>query len=202
MMLLDKLQAYNVVLASQSPRRQELLAGMGVTFSVLKCDEPERIQSDWTPDEVVRQLAWQKASSVFKTLAHQPLEAGKPYLVIGGDTIVVVDGHILGKPSDRCEAERMLRLLSGRSHEVYSGLCVKRDGRELLACDSAVVTFDELGVEEICYYIDHCRPFDKAGSYGVQEWIGYRGITKLDGSFYTVMGLPTHLLWQMLLNVV
>ena len=197
-MLLDKLKDYRVVLASKSPRRQELLRGMGVDFGICASESEERISPEWTPSEVVRQLASQKADAVFDRLAP---EAGKPLLVIGGDTIVVVEGRLLGKPQDAAEAERMLRTLSSRTHCVYSGLCVRTAAQRLVEHEVAAVTFAPLPDADIAYYVAQYRPFDKAGAYGVQEWIGYRGISRLEGSFYNVMGLPTHLLWEMLEQV-
>ncbi len=194
-MLLDKLKEYSVVLASKSPRRQELLRGMGVGFVVCPSDAQENILSQWQPDEVVRHLASQKADDVYDRLV---TVSEKPLLVIGGDTIVVADGHVLGKPHNPDEAARMLRLLSGRMHRVYSGLCVRTASKNLVDHDVAEVTFAPLTDDDISYYVERYHPLDKAGAYGVQEWIGYRGISRLEGSFYNVMGLPTHLLWNML----
>ena len=194
-MLLDKLKEYSVVLASKSPRRQELLRGMGVGFVVCPSDAQENILPQWQPDEVVRHLASQKADDVYDRLV---TVSEKPLLVIGGDTIVVADGHVLGKPHNPDEAVRMLRLLSGRMHRVYSGLCVRTASKNLVDHDVAEVTFAPLTDDDISYYVERYHPLDKAGAYGVQEWIGYRGISRLEGSFYNVMGLPTHLLWNML----
>ena len=194
-MLLDKLKEYSVVLASKSPRRQELLRGMGVEFVVCPSDAREMILPQWNPDEVVRQLASQKADEVYDRLVP---ESEKQLLVIGGDTIVVADGRVLGKPHDTEEAARMLRLLSGRIHRVYSGICIRTASEKLVDHDVAEVTFAPLSDDDISYYVERYHPLDKAGSYGVQEWIGYRGISRLEGSFYNVMGLPTHLLWNML----
>ena len=194
-MLLDKLKEYSVVLASKSPRRQELLRGMGVEFAVCPSDAREMILPQWNPDEVVRQLASQKADEVYDRLVP---ESEKQLLVIGGDTIVVADGRVLGKPHDTEEAARMLRLLSGRIHRVYSGICIRTASEKLVDHDVAEVTFAPLSDDDISYYVERYHPLDKAGSYGVQEWIGYRGISRLEGSFYNVMGLPTHLLWNML----
>ena len=199
MMLLDKLQSYRVVLASKSPRRKALLAGLGLNFEIFQSDEPEIVRPEWSPEEVVRQLSCQKASHVFSQLSASDPQF--PLLVIGGDTIVVSEGRILGKPANRDEACQMLCSLSGKTHVVHSGLCLMTASGFSCESDTAEVTFDRLENEEIYYYIDHFHPFDKAGSYGVQEWIGYRAISCLKGSFYTVMGLPTHLLWKMLVNM-
>lgn len=197
-MLLDKLKDYKVVLASKSPRRQELLRGMGVEFDVFVSESDEDIQPEWTPSETVRQLSARKAESVYRRLAPS---AEKPLLVIGGDTIVVLGNRFLGKPHDAAEAVQMLRQLSGRTHCVYSGLCVMT-GQSLKLDDVCTeVTFSSLTEEDIDYYVRCYRPFDKAGAYGVQEWIGYRAISHLSGSFYNVMGLPTHRLWMLLEQV-
>ena len=194
-MLLDKLKDYRVVLASKSPRRQELLRGMGVEFDVSVSESGEEIQSEWTPSETVRQLSARKAESVYSRLAPS---AEKPLLVIGGDTIVVLGDRFLGKPHDASEAVQMLRQLSGRTHRVYSGLCVMTGQCLKLDDVCTEVTFSTLTEEDIDYYVRCYRPFDKAGAYGVQEWIGYRAISNLSGSFYNVMGLPTHRLWMLL----
>lgn len=231
MMLLDKLNSYRVVLASQSPRRRELLGGLGISFEVCRCNEPEAVSPEWTPEEIVRQLSMQKAQFVFSKLSNSPAlsqhgclsnfpasslqgnacsspdlpqqcENLLPLLVIGGDTIVVApNGQVLGKPKSRKEASYMLNSLSGKTHIVHSGICVITEKVQICESDTAEVSFEQLEPDEIDYYIDHFHPFDKAGSYGVQEWLGYRGIGKIKGSFFTVMGLPTHLLWKMLVNM-
>lgn len=199
-MLLEKLKDYRIVLASKSPRRQELFKGMGIAFEVCQSDEEERLSPDWTPEEAVQQLAAQKAETVFRRLASETSGGAgvRPLLVIGGDTVVVQDGCILGKPRGREEAVRMLRGLSGRTHTVHSGLCVMTAEKCLLACDSTEVTFASLSEEEINYYLDTYAPYDKAGAYGIQEWIGLTGISCIKGSFYGVMGLPTFTLWKLL----
>jgi septum formation protein len=194
-MLLDNLKKYRVMLASKSPRRQELLRGLGVDFEIGVSESEERILPGWKPSEAVCQLARQKAEAVFRCFSGV---AGKPLLVIGGDTIVCVDGLILGKPHDLSDAERMLRLLSGQTHKVYTGLCVMEASQLLTDYGCTSVTFESLSEEEISHYIARYRPYDKAGAYGVQEWVGFRGISRIEGSFYNVMGLPTHLLWEML----
>lgn len=199
-MLLEKLKDYRVVLASKSPRRQELLKDMGIAFEVCQSEEEERLSPEWTPEEAVRQLAAQKAEAVFRRLEAEAPHAAdaRPLLVIGGDTVVVRDGRILGKPQGREEARRMLQDLSGRTHGVHSGLCVMTSRKKLQACDSTEVTFASLSEEEISYYLDTYAPYDKAGAYGIQEWIGLVGISGIRGSFYGVMGLPTFTLWKLL----
>ncbi len=198
-MLLDKLKTYDVVLASKSPRRQELLKGLGVDFRVCVSDEPEQLRPEWKPEETVVRLARQKAGAVFRRLSAQacPKDAS-PLMVIGGDTIVVVDGKVLGKPKDEADAHRMLRLLSGKTHTVFSGVCILTTDQCLADFARSEVTFCQLPEADVDYYIRNCRPMDKAGAYGVQEWIGYRAISEIQGSFYNVMGFPTHLFWRML----
>lgn len=193
----DKLRQYRIVLASESPRRRELLKEMGLDFETCRSDAPEMIAESWTPQEAVQQLAAQKAETVFCRLASAASYA-RPLIVIGGDTVVVRDGRILGKPKDRAEARHMLEGLSGRRHWVHSGLCVRTAENCLKACDSTEVDFAVLAEDEIMYYIDKYAPYDKAGAYGIQEWIGLVGISGIRGSFYGVMGLPTFTLWKLL----
>ena len=202
-MLLDKLKMYDVVLASKSPRRQELLHGLGADFRVCESGEAEMVRPEWQPEEMVTRLARQKAESVFRRLSAQGREdSASPLLVIGGDTLVVRDGKVLGKPKDETDARRMLQLLSGGTHTVLSGVCVLTAEKCLTDCARSEVTFCTIPEEDVAYYVRNYRPMDKAGSYGVQEWIGYRAISAIRGSFYNVMGLPTHLLWRMLESIV
>lgn len=191
-MLLEELKKRKVILASQSPRRRELLAGMGVEFEVMKTDVEETYDPLWTPEEIVMHLSKLKLSPIDMS------QYDPQTLFIACDTIVVVEGTIIGKPKDKADAERMLKMLSGNTHTVYSGLTVATPLKTLTDYRATEVVFDELSNEIIQYYIDTYQPFDKAGSYGVQEWIGYVGIREVRGSYYNVMGLPTRLLWQML----
>ena len=191
-MLLEELKKRKVILASQSPRRRELLAGMGVEFEVMKTDVEETYDPSWTPEEIVMHLSKLKLSPIDMS------QYDPQTLFIACDTIVVVEGTIIGKPKDKADAERMLKMLSGNTHTVYSGLTVATPLKTLTDYRATEVVFDELSNEIIQYYIDTYQPFDKAGSYGVQEWIGYVGIREVRGSYYNVMGLPTRLLWQML----
>lgn len=191
-MLLDELKNRKVILASQSPRRRELLAGMGVEFEVMKTDVEETYDPSWSPEEIVMHLSRLKLSPIDRS------QYAPDTIFITCDTIVVVDGQIIGKPHDEEDAKRMLRMLSGNTHTVYSGLTVATPLKQLTDYRSTDVVFETLSDEMIQYYIDTYKPFDKAGSYGVQEWIGRVGIREVRGSFYNVMGLPTRLLWQML----
>ena len=194
-MLLDKLKNYTVVLASQSPRRKQLLAGLGIDFQVHFLETNEMLSADLTPSQMVEQLARQKAEVIVNQYNTNET------ILIGGDTIVCIDNHILGKPTDRLNAIQMLQQLSGKKHLVISGLCVIHKGKKLCRHDTTEVYVKPLTNEEITYYVDTYRPFDKAGSYGIQEWIGYTAIKQINGSFYNVMGLPTHLLWEMLTQI-
>ena len=195
-MLLEELKKRKVILASQSPRRRELLAGMGVEFEVMKTDVEETYDPSWSPEEIVMHLSKLKLSPIDMS------QYTPDTIFITCDTIVVVNGQIIGKPKDEEDAKRMLRMLSGNTHTVYSGLTVASPQKQLTDYRSTDVIFETLSDEMIQYYIDTYKPFDKAGSYGVQEWIGRVGIREVRGSFYNVMGLPTRLLWQMLEQIV
>jgi len=191
-MLLDKLQKHKVYLASQSPRRRELLAGMGVDFEVIKTDVEETYDPSWSPEQIVMHLSKLKMSPIDMS-QYDPSS-----IFITCDTIVVINGEIAGKPKNEEDAKRMLHALSGNTHTVYSGLTVATPEKQLTDYRATDVVFETLSDEMIQYYIDHYRPYDKAGSYGVQEWIGRVGIREVHGSFYNVMGLPTRLLWVLL----
>ena len=167
--MLNNLDKYDVVLGSNSPRRRELLNDMGVKF---------RVEAIKGIDETY------------------PLKENE--LLITADTVVVLDESVLGKPTGEADAHRMLRALSGRAHRVISGVCVTTVDRTESFADTSIVHFADLTDDEIDYYIKHYRPLDKAGAYGIQEWIGNIGITGISGDFYNVMGLPTRKLYQLL----
>lgn len=190
--MLTNLKEYHIILASKSPRRQELLRGMGVDFEILTKETPENYPSDLPLDEVPKYLSLQKS------LAFDDNELPADYLLITSDTVVICEGEILGKPKDREDASRMLELLSGKTHHVVTGVTVRSAEKTTSFAVRSNVTFAELERDEIDYYIEHCKPYDKAGAYGIQEWIGYVGISGLEGSFYNVMGLPTRKLYQCL----
>ena len=190
--MLSNLNKYHIILASKSPRRQELLRGMGMDFEILTKETDERFPSDMPLDEVPKYLSLQKS------LAFTEDELPTDYLLITSDTVVICEGEILGKPKDREDAERMLQLLSGKTHHVVTGVTVRTAEKTESFAVRSNVTFAELDADEIDYYIEHCQPYDKAGAYGIQEWIGYVGISGLEGSFYNVMGLPTRKLYGVL----
>ena len=195
-MLLDELKNYKIYLASKSPRRRELLADMGIDYEQLSAEVEESYDPSMPPADVVQYLSRLKLSAV--DFSQYPANT----IFITCDTIVVADGQILGKPKDDEEALQMLRQLSGHTHKVLSGLTVATPARMLTDYRSSEVVFAELSEAEIEYYVRQYRPLDKAGAYGVQEWIGCVGISSINGSFYNVMGLPTRLLWMMLEKLV
>ncbi len=177
-----------IILSSNSPRRKELLAGLGVDFEVrvLK-DVDERYPDDIPLHEVPLYIAAEKASAY--TVA-------KDELVLTADTVVIVDDEILGKPQNRAEAYKMLRKLSGKTHQVVTGVCLTAINDRRSFTVTTDVEFKVLSDDEIYYYIDKYRPFDKAGAYGIQEWIGYVGVRSLKGSYYNVMGLPVQRIYE------
>ena len=190
--MLSNLNKYNIILASKSPRRQELLRGMGVKFAILTKETPENFPAEMPLDKVPEYLSLQKS------MGFDESELPESYLVITSDTVVIAENEILGKPKDRNDALRMLALLSGKTHHVVTGVTIRTAEKIKNFGVKTKVTFANLDVEEMAYYVDNYRPYDKAGAYGIQEWIGYVGITGLNGSFYNVMGLPTRRLYQVL----
>ena len=190
--MLSNLKRYHIILASKSPRRQELLRGMGLDFEILTKETPENYPADLPLDEVPKYLSLQKSQ------AFSDKELPGDYLLITSDTVVICEGEILGKPKDREDAMRMLQLLSDKTHHVVTGVTVRSAEKTMSFAVRSNVTFAQLDEEEVDYYMEHCKPFDKAGAYGIQEWIGYVGISGLEGSFYNVMGLPTRKLYQCL----
>ena len=180
----------SIILGSNSPRRKELLAGLGLEFSVDTGNNfDEVIEAGIKAEEVPGVLSRGKSLGF-----HRPLEEDE--VLITADTVVIVDEKVLGKPHSRDEAVEMLKTLSGRSHVVITAVTLRDNTEELTFSDRTEVCFEEITQEEIDYYIDNYKPFDKAGAYGVQEWIGYTGISSINGSFYNVMGLPVHRVWQ------
>lgn len=181
-----------LLLGSKSPRRKELLAGLGVEFSVVDIDADESYPASLQGGDIPIYISRAKADA-YK--AH--LRTGD--LLITADTIVWIDGQVLGKPADEAEAEAMIRLLSGHTHQVFTGVTLTlADGTQTSFVDTTDVSFRPLTDEEIHYYVSHYRPLDKAGAYGIQEWIGYAACTSLSGSYFNVMGLPTEPLYEAL----
>ena len=183
---------YRVILGSQSPRRQELLRGLGIDFEVKTIDgQKELFPHDLPVEQIPQYLAVQKAEALGEFIDDDTL-------LITADTIVTLDGGVFGKPKDRAEAYAMLRALSAATHEVITGVCVTTAARREVFATSTRVTFGCLTDDEIYYYIDKYRPFDKAGAYGIQEWIGFVGVERIEGSFYNVMGLPVQRIYNIL----
>ncbi|MBO4565729.1 MAG: septum formation protein Maf [Bacteroidales bacterium] len=181
-----------IILGSGSPRRRELLAGLDVDFTVDTGNTfEESVPAGAAPAEVPLLMALGKSHGF-----HRPLQEDE--LLITADTVVIVDAKVLGKPHSREDAAAMLRTLSGREHLVVSGLVFRTAERELTATDTTVVHVSPLSEEEISYYIDTYHPFDKAGGYGIQEWLGYASMGRIEGSFYNVMGFPVHKVWELL----
>lgn len=188
------LKGKKVILASGSPRRRELLAGLDIDFTVDTGNSFEESFSPDTPHSEVPALMSEGKSRGF----HRPLEADE--ILITSDTMVLLDGYIMGKPHSREEAVQMLRTLSGRTHEVITAVTVRDISRCETVTDSTLVHVRELTDGEIDYYLDKYRPYDKAGAYGIQEWLGYAAITGIDGSFYNVMGFPVHKVYEELIK--
>jgi septum formation protein len=179
-----------LILASNSPRRKQLLHDAGFEFTINVLPTDESYPAELPAEEVAAYISHQKAEMF------RGLDSDK--LVLTADTVVISDHHILGKPSDHPDAFRMLRILSGKAHSVVTAVSLLSDGAIETVSDTARVYFKNLEDWEINYYIDHYKPFDKAGSYGIQEWIGMVGIEKIEGSFYTIMGLPVQVVYQLL----
>ena len=184
----------DVILGSQSPRRRELMAGLDIPFIAITIDADESYPSDLREGDIPRYISRAKAQAYLPKLkANQ--------LLITADTIVWLDGHMLGKPHDEEEAIAMLHRLSGRTHQVYTAVTLAQQGSELeTLVDRTDVTFATLTDEEIRHYVNKYKPLDKAGSYGVQEWIGYVACTEMKGSYFNVMGFPTHLVYPAIMR--
>lgn len=182
-----------LILASQSPRRKELLRGLGFDFEVKVKDTNEEFPKNLDTSEVAGFLSAKKAAA-FAT------EIGPDEIILASDTVVILDGSILGKPANKEEAFDMLSRLSGKSHMVTTAITFLTLNKELTLSDTSKVFFKELSKSEIEYYISNFKPFDKAGAYGIQEWIGFVGVEKIEGSYFTVMGLPIHLVYEVLKN--
>ncbi len=189
-MLLDELGKYSIILATGSPRRHDLLKRAGFDFSVysdLNADEsyPEDIK-----EELIAAYIAERKSDAYPEI----LTEGQ--ILITADTIVCMENRILQKPMDRSDAIQILERLSGNVHTVYTGVCLRSTGKKRSFISATQVSFDILAEDEILYYIDHFKPYDKAGAYGIQEWIGYVGVKEIHGSYFNVMGMPVHRLYR------
>ena len=184
---------YKIILGSGSPRRQELLKSLGYTFEVKPVNADESFPETLKAQDIPLYLSEKKAGSYPEELKHNEL-------LITSDTIVWCEGKVLNKPADFAEGKKMLGLLSGRMHEVFTAVCLKSAQRQTTFFDTSKVYFKVLTTEEIEYYLANFSPYDKAGGYGVQDWIGYVAIERIEGSFYNVMGLPVKKLYEELIK--
>jgi len=177
-----------LILASSSPRRQYLMKEAGFHFTSEKPDGDEKFPTDLPVDQVAKYLAEKKAEHFRLTM--------KDEIILTADTVVILDNKIINKPEDRAEAIRMLLALSGKTHLVVTGVCIISKEKEESFDDTTEVTFQTLTLDEIEYYVDTYKPYDKAGAYGAQDWIGMVAINKITGSYFNVMGLPIHKVYQ------
>ena len=188
--MLDHLDKHHIILASQSPRRRYLLRQLGIEFTEMSAEVDETFPPGMEPDAVARYLAEKKAAH-FENLLQDDRT-----IVITADTLVIVNGRIIGKPGDYDDAVKMLGELSGRMHRVVTGVTIRSLLKSITFTDWTDVYFKDLTPEEISHYLHHYQPYDKAGSYGIQEWIGYIGITRIEGSYFNVMGMPVQRVYE------
>lgn len=187
--MLENLNKYKVVLASNSPRRKELLSGLGIEYEVKTlADVDESFPEGLDGVEIPAYIARAKADAYRQVMQENEL-------VITADTIVWLDGEVMGKPVDEEDARRMLRALSGKTHQVITGVCLTTVGYQKTFATVTDVTFAAMTDDEIDYYVTHYRPMDKAGSYGIQEWIGFVGVERIEGSYFNVVGMPIQRLY-------
>jgi septum formation protein len=192
--MLDNLKGRHIILASHSPRRRFLLRQLGIEFTEVSAEVDESFPGDYSPDQVAIHIAEKKADH-FSDLLDDPKN-----ILITADTLVLINGEILGKPEGKEGAVKMLEKLSGNMHQVVTGICIRSQEKSRSFTSWTDVYFKELSMEEIDFYLDQYQPYDKAGAYGIQEWIGYMGITRIDGSYFNVMGLPVQRLYEELSN--
>jgi len=192
-MLKEKLQKYKIILASGSPRRQQFLKELDVDFEIQLKDIEEIYPEDLQAEEITNFLSKLKASAFVADLQ-------KNDILITSDTIVWLNNKALGKPKDYDDAFEMLTEMSGKTHKVITSVCIKTTEKESVFYEETLVTFTKLSSDEIKYYLNNYKPFDKAGSYGIQEWIGLVAIEKIEGSYANVVGLPTHRLYEELMK--
>lgn len=188
--MLDNLLKYRIILASNSPRRKELLGGLGLDFEVKTLPGIDESYPAGLPGEEIPIHISSKKAQAYES------QLDDDVLLITADTIVYLDGLVLGKPADEADAIEMLTKLAGRTHEVITGVTIKTCRKAKSFSVVSKVTFAPLTEEEIRYYVTNYRPFDKAGAYGIQEWIGFVGVQSLEGSYFNVMGLPIQRLYQ------
>jgi len=194
-MIIDKLNDFKIVLASRSPRRQQLLLELGLKFDVVIKEYKEIYPEGLTGEEIARYVAHEKAACFKNDLSDNEI-------VITADTIVWCNNKVLGKPLNHKDAERILNEISGNTHEVITGVSLLSRSKELTFSDSTKVTFEPMTSKEISYYIDKYKPYDKAGAYGIQEWIGIIACSHIDGSYFNVVGLPVQKLYKELIRFI
>ena len=193
--MFENLEKYHIILASNSPRRKELLGGLGIPFEVkVLPDIKENYPENLPVTEIAEFIAREKAAAYVQVMDEHDL-------VITADTVVIAQGEVMGKPIDADDARRMLQKLSGCKHQVVTGVCLTTRQVQRHFSVTTDVTFKQLSDEEINYYIERYQPFDKAGAYGIQEWIGYIGVTGLEGSYFNVMGLPVQRIYTELSKI-
>ena len=193
-MLIEKLKNKHLILASASPRRQNFLNELGLEFEIRLKEVDEKYPPHLKGSEITDYLSKLKAAPFLKELKNNDI-------LITADTIVWIEGQAIGKPKDANDAIRMLNKLSNKTHEVISSFCISTNMHQIVVNDTTKVHFAKLHPEEIDYYVANFKPFDKAGSYGIQEWIGYIGIDKIEGSYFNVMGFPVHKFYQELVKL-
>jgi|TARA_B110000305_G_scaffold102641_1_gene115423 septum formation protein len=193
-MLKEKLSKYDVVLASQSPRRIKFFNDLKINFKSIKIDVDESYSNKLKAEEITDFLAEKKASFYSNIIK-------KNTVVITSDTIVWIKDKALGKPKNNKNAKEILRTLSDNTHKVITSFCIKTIDKKIIVNDTTKVSFKKLTEQEIDYYVDNNNVLDKAGAYGIQDWIGYIGITSIEGTYNNVMGLPTHLLYKELMKL-
>ena len=184
------LSRYNIILASNSPRRKELLSGLNIPYEIKTLpDIDESYPDNLTGEDIAIYIAKEKANAYLDQLDENTL-------LITADTIALLDGKVYGKPSDETDAKQMLRDLSGKTHQVITGVCITTKDKQVSFGVSSEVRFSKLDDDEIEYYVPNYKPFDKAGAYGVQEWIGYVAVEYISGSYFNIMGLPIQRLYR------
>ena len=194
-MIIDKLNDFKIILASRSPRRQQLLLELGLKFDVVIKEYKEIYPEGLSGEEIARYVAHEKAACFKNDLSDNEI-------VITADTIVWCNNKVLGKPLNHKDAERILNEISGNTHEVITGVSLLSRSKELTFSDSTKVTFEPMTSKEISYYIDKYKPYDKAGAYGIQEWIGIIACSHIDGSYFNVVGLPVQKLYKELIKFI
>jgi len=194
-MLIDNINNYHIILASQSPRRGQLLTDLGLKFDVIVKEYSETYPQNLKGEEIARYVSHKKAMTFLNDMSDNEI-------LITADTIVWCNNRVLGKPGDFNEALSFLREISGNTHEVITGVTLLSSDKEVTFSDSTMVTFENLTEEEIIYYVENFKPYDKAGAYGIQEWIGIVACSRIEGSYFNVVGLPVQKLYLELLNFI